>query len=299
MDKGTQSSTSLRNIAKTLNKVYDHDENLEDLRIGSIHSHNSMDVYFSSTDINDLFQDVDIYNPFISLITNNEDHYVAKLSFLVSTDIADYHTGEKLANSKQIYYYNLNVKVKRNLYDLNTMIQDMIDNGIDLNELYDYGDLTETFEKEVDDAFFLRQLNKINKPKPQSVPNWPNFKVHDDYCLDYSNKEYKESLQTVDFKLNMVEEAARDVGDLVNYKSDGQTLLEHIGSLNSKDIKWLTFEAGIRSICTKYTYEVIMTVFENICDIDIEIHELTETQQKFIDTFYNTIENSYADYDKI
>lgn len=81
MDKGTGGSTE-----------YDYDEELIDFRIenpeslewkiGHIHSHNSMGTYFSTTDTEELEDNVKFHNYYLSVIVNNALDIDGKIAFL-------------------------------------------------------------------------------------------------------------------------------------------------------------------------------------------------------------------------
>jgi hypothetical protein len=60
---------------------------MEDYRVGFMHSHNNMDVFFSGTDHAELHDNSDKFNYYLSVITNNKNQWTAKIGQVVDTDI--------------------------------------------------------------------------------------------------------------------------------------------------------------------------------------------------------------------
>ncbi len=85
MDKGTQAFTSYEfdgDVADFLmNKVMEDPQNFSTLKVGHIHSHNSMGVFFSGTDWDELYDNCHNHNFYLSLIVNNYMEMIAKLVF--------------------------------------------------------------------------------------------------------------------------------------------------------------------------------------------------------------------------
>lgn len=91
MNKGTQAFTSYSfNEAKRDNSGYDdaHIDYMQNnpeamkWRIGHIHSHNSMGVFFSGTDIEELHDNAPSHDFYFSIIVNNYMEFLAKIAFL-------------------------------------------------------------------------------------------------------------------------------------------------------------------------------------------------------------------------
>jgi len=297
--KGTSGSTSLKGIASTLNNIYDEKEHLEDCLYGSIHSHNNMNVFFSDTDMNDLFQDVDIYNPFVSLITNNQDKYVAKLSFLTKSDVSNYHTNQHINQIKQIFYYDIDVVVEKDLPDLNTYIQDMINNGVDLNDMYNWEHLEDELEviPEVKDQVFLTKLNEINKPKPSKQYSWWGKSYTDSFEWTNYKQDFDEWEVRGNDDVTKAAKVIKEINKLFNHKGDN--LMDHLRTVPLKKINKQKFEAHVNTYCKKYSYAIMMFVFEHYCNTDVAMDTMTETQNYFINTLYECINRMYTDDDKL
>lgn len=86
MDVGTPGSTSIDNYEEVLDAIEKHPE-LDDMKQGFIHSHNSMDTFFSGTDVQQLIDGADQYDYFLSVITNNNAEYIARISFELNADV--------------------------------------------------------------------------------------------------------------------------------------------------------------------------------------------------------------------
>lgn len=101
MDVGTSGSTSIENYEEVLNAVDKYPE-LDDMKQGFMHSHNSMDTFFSGTDIEQLVDGANQYDYFLSVITNNDAEYIARISFELNADV-------KIGISKSDYKINSKV----------------------------------------------------------------------------------------------------------------------------------------------------------------------------------------------
>lgn len=59
---------------------------LREMRMGHIHSHNTMGSFFSGTDDDELIENSEFHNYYFSLIVNNENEMVAKIAFRAQVD---------------------------------------------------------------------------------------------------------------------------------------------------------------------------------------------------------------------
>lgn len=133
MDIGTSGSTDFEMSEEDTVELYSkHEELMEDgYRIGLIHSHHSMRVYFSGTDIDELKENVDNYNVYLSLIVGTKHDPVAKLAFLseVEDDINRTFSFKNIANKlmkesvsekttkKMIMWYDCDIQVPQVVSD--------------------------------------------------------------------------------------------------------------------------------------------------------------------------------------
>tara|TARA_R100000995_G_scaffold84848_2_gene65202 strand:- start:2357 stop:3592 length:1236 start_codon:yes stop_codon:yes gene_type:complete len=82
MHVGSSASTEIDNYGEVEHYIQARPE-LDDMRQGFIHSHNNMDTFFSPTDNQQLIKSSDEYDLFLSVITNTEAEYIARVSFPV------------------------------------------------------------------------------------------------------------------------------------------------------------------------------------------------------------------------
>lgn len=81
MHKGTSTYTEYTFDERVVEHMMDN-EHLEDCKIGHIHSHNTMGVFFSGTDWDELEDNAPNHNMYLSLIVNNFMDFCAKVAFI-------------------------------------------------------------------------------------------------------------------------------------------------------------------------------------------------------------------------
>jgi hypothetical protein len=161
MDKGTSGYTSY-DFDTYGERIMEKPELLEH-RIGHIHSHHSMQSFFSGTDNEELQENAPNYDHYLSLIVNNNGDYVARVAFMGKIKNNPTYTFKyknkvknisKSTEEEVVFYYDLDIEVQTSL-----------------------------------DEFFLAQVDEIQKPKV-SVYNTNNFAnqsswgYDDDYLRD-------------------------------------------------------------------------------------------------------------------
>ena len=101
-------------------KMYDVLPEALDMRSGFIHTHHSMDTFFSTTDVEELVDNVHGHDFYLSLIVNMDGRYTARLAFLAETEpriIKFKNTSGGTATmtipaEKCIYYSDVDIKVE-------------------------------------------------------------------------------------------------------------------------------------------------------------------------------------------
>jgi proteasome lid subunit RPN8/RPN11 len=83
MDKGSKTYTEY-NIDERYMEYIMEDESRMEWKMGHIHSHNTMNVYFSGTDMSELNDNAPSHNFYLSLIVNNYMDFTAKVAFVGS-----------------------------------------------------------------------------------------------------------------------------------------------------------------------------------------------------------------------
>lgn len=132
-------------------------------KLGHIHSHNSMAVFFSGTDMAELNDNAPAHNFYLSLIVNNAMDFMAKVAFI----------GEAKKDIKQVPYTAKNV----NGHDYIIEKQDFEVNNQKLF-LYDCDIYSDLQELSVTDQF-IAQVAKIMEPKPvKTFPTTSNPSKH-------------------------------------------------------------------------------------------------------------------------
>ncbi len=81
MDKGSSTYTEYAFDSSVVEHIMDN-EHLEDCKIGHVHSHNTMGVFFSGTDMSELDDNAPNHNFYTSLIVNNFMNFCAKVAFI-------------------------------------------------------------------------------------------------------------------------------------------------------------------------------------------------------------------------
>ena len=125
MDKGTATYTDYKyNEKKRDNSGYldrhidytnDNDEALE-WKIGQIHSHNTMRVFFSGVDMAELHDNSPSHNYYLSFIVNNYMDMIAKVAYIAEVDTtveADYKALDDEGNEYVIQNSKFTVKKKK------------------------------------------------------------------------------------------------------------------------------------------------------------------------------------------
>lgn len=90
MDKGTGGYTEYDVDERYVSYLMDNESRME-WHMGHIHSHNTMAVYFSGTDMEELNDNSGSHNLYLSLIVNNYMDFKAKIGFRgeISTEVAE------------------------------------------------------------------------------------------------------------------------------------------------------------------------------------------------------------------
>jgi hypothetical protein len=156
LDKGSRAYTEYNLDERFMDFIEEDFEERCTWKLGHIHSHNSMGVFFSGTDMAELNDNAPAHNFYLSLIVNNAMDFLAKVAFI----------GEAKKDIKQVPYTAKNVQgldyiIERQDFEVNTQKLFIFDCEIfsDLQEL----SITDQF---------IAQVAKIMEPKP--VKTFPN-----------------------------------------------------------------------------------------------------------------------------
>lgn len=111
MHKGTSTFTEYTFDERVIDHMMDN-EHLEDCKMGHIHSHNTMGVFFSGTDWSELEDNAPNHNFYLSLIVNNFMDFCAKVCFIAETNEAkEFNFEAKDENGNKYVYKTENFEV--------------------------------------------------------------------------------------------------------------------------------------------------------------------------------------------
>lgn len=103
MDKGSSAYTEYNLDSRFVDYLMDN-PNAMDWKVGHIHSHNTMNVFFSGTDMQELNDNAPNHNYYLSLIVNNFNEFCAKLCYVAETEIEQIEVEYKALNSEGDHY---------------------------------------------------------------------------------------------------------------------------------------------------------------------------------------------------
>lgn len=119
MHKGNATYTEYAFDERVINYMMDNPES-DNWKMGHIHSHNTMAVYFSGTDWSELEDNSPNHNFYLSLIVNNFMDFCAKVAFIVESDQAQFvakdENGEK-------YHYSIEALAQQKLVTYDCAIE--------------------------------------------------------------------------------------------------------------------------------------------------------------------------------
>jgi len=239
------------------------------VQLGDIHSHNRMDVFFSSTDNQDLADNTQYYDYFLSVVCNNAGRFCIKLAIPASTSYEIKHptTGkiEKFITSNQALIFDCDVILPEGFkaddifmswldkvqIKTPTPVSNMFPKGNGVYESYgkEYTSRQGSFDFEEDSYLANRNTYTPNKVVKKTLPI--NDFIQEYIFEDYSVKtieqlmmEYQHQfpIELVNFE-DFVETTGvtnqelcsyiqRSVTAIIPYKSKNQNLEELIPNLN-------------------------------------------------------------------
>jgi hypothetical protein len=205
LDKGTGAFTSYQTDIRFINHLMDNPEKME-LKIGHIHSHNTMATFFSGTDISELLDNSPAHNYYLSLITNNNLDFTAKVVAASKEDTSEIEVQKTF---KKDCGESFKMAFKKNIEK--TYI------------CYDCEILAETPEIKVE-TWFAEAVEEICKPKVFTSPTYggqyPSYGKHEypgyfkkdldtQKSFDFSSPSSK-SKNPMDFKYDKVLTSRKD-----------------------------------------------------------------------------------------
>lgn len=119
-DIGTPGYTAFKNDPNTMMDLFESKPELMDCRMGIIHSHHNMSTFYSGTDMDELFDNSNGIDFYLSVVVNNRAEWVARVIYQleeIQSKISWRQDGEKKeitssGNSKTMFkFYDLNVLI--------------------------------------------------------------------------------------------------------------------------------------------------------------------------------------------
>lgn len=159
LDMGSKAYTEYNLDERFMDFIEEDFEERSLWKLGHIHSHNTMDVFFSGTDMAELNDNAPAHNFYLSLIVNNYMDFMAKVAFIA----------EAKQDIKEVPYIAKDSEGKD--YVIETQ-----DFEVNTTKLFIYDCVIDAPKKEVVvSEIFNAQVAKIMEPKPKPIPTTPTI----------------------------------------------------------------------------------------------------------------------------
>jgi len=234
LDMGSQAYTEYNLDERFMDFIEEDFEERCTWKLGHIHSHNSMAVFFSGTDMAELNDNAPAHNFYLSLIVNNAMDFLAKVAFI----------GEAKKDIKDVPYTAKNVEgnnyiIERQDFQVNSQKLFIFDCQIysDLQEL----SITEQFRDQVAKIMIPKPVKTFPRQEPWNKPQepWkkPNLPAHtnnqksffDDWDSPYTpNKEAIDDLAEYDLKAQAIYNFAKELFNYSTQESDELVDIEEV-----------------------------------------------------------------------
>jgi len=182
MHKGEPTYTEFE-VDERIIDAYDNNPELEDCKMGIIHSHVNMGVFFSGTDSSTLNEYAKLSNFCISLIVNNKGEMVAKAAYPINNKTKRYAKEYKDSDGNWIPL-TANQEEEVSTFDVITLDLDIV------KEM-------DTFFESMTDKAIKESYTAYNRYGTYNYNNG-NYNYGDDYDIDTYNKPtYNQSQSTL------------------------------------------------------------------------------------------------------
>lgn len=163
MDMGSSAYTEYEVDARYVDFLMEEgQEHRMDWHMGHIHSHNTMNVFFSGTDMSELNDNSASHNIYLSLIVNNFMDFCAKVAF----------RGKAESVTDSIPYYAKDEEGENYVIDTATF-------NVNKEKMFVYDcDIKSKAEQVLVETGFADQVKEIMKPKPVTTPTTTTHKTH-------------------------------------------------------------------------------------------------------------------------
>lgn len=183
MHKGTQAYTEYT-FDETVIEYLEENEHLEECRMGHIHSHNTMGVFFSGTDWSELEDNAPNHNYYLSLIVNNFMDFCAKVCFVAEAkdEVFTFESKDEEGVRYAAQTGTYSVSPKLIVYDC------------DINSPKKTIEVQENFTQKVKNIIQKAETtstprNCSIKPMEKDGENWSNFsKSYEEKSVDWTSR---------------------------------------------------------------------------------------------------------------
>lgn len=114
LDKGSSAATSYDFDTRFVDYMMENEE-LEDYKIGHIHSHNNMGVFFSGTDLEELQDNAPNHNYYFSFIVNNKMDFQGKIATVLTAQLPTEEVTFEAKDEEGVLYATVKEPLKKEI----------------------------------------------------------------------------------------------------------------------------------------------------------------------------------------
>lgn len=265
LDVGTSAYTEFSVDENIVDMYEDYPEAINS-KIGIIHTHHSMNCFFSGTDMSELQDNTDKYPYYLSLIVNHKGQYCAKVAYIASTEEYSYKVKSLFGS------YTVNQKSVEYLCTIDCDIE---------------------FETSPEFVKRIQDLNEINEKKRSKFKEYPSTigysKSENDFMNWKNESKYSDNQLSLNFKNNNQA-----------FNSDRKDLISFVSCWITNDLAFngSLFEA-VKHV--ESTIKADFSIIDYYVDITLEnLDEFAEAllQRKVTPSLLKEIINILDTYDK-
>jgi hypothetical protein len=212
LDMGSQAYTEYNLDERFMDFIEEDFEERCTWKLGHIHSHNSMAVFFSGTDMAELNDNAPAHNFYLSLIVNNAMDFLAKVAFI----------GEAKKDIKQVPYTAKNVEgqdyiIEKQDFEVNTQKLFIFD--CDMITPLQKVIITEQFEAQVAKIMEPKPVKTFVKPPQATTPHNKGWVKKDQKELKAWNNSFKKEEKPIKrwFDDWEIPHTTKEIDDLAEY----------------------------------------------------------------------------------
>lgn len=244
-----------------------HPESLE-WEVGNCHSHNNMQTFFSSTDMNDLQENSLSNNYYLSLIVNNNLDATAKISFVGEQEIKQNTVKSFFGDNGKLYKFNTKeVKKEKVLFVYNCTVE--LDYEIKVNSV---------FANRVDEIIAKYEADKVAKTTTQTFGK-------------YNNIEPRYTQGSLFTETGMYDDFEYD--DITHYGSQSINSIKEFTDKNKESTKQLLIDSLLGEFGAKSTLD------EAMFKANVDFKENAENTVTTINMFLQTLGDQYLPETKL